>query len=65
MRLRVAVDPSKLPSHVNPTQAAALLGVSRQAVCSRIKHNSLPSMELLGKTWIPVSALHLSDEEHK
>lgn len=50
-------DPVEIPELVSITEAAAALGVTRQAVHQRIEAGTLPATQI-GKTWvIPKSAI--------
>ena len=47
--------------YLSPSEAAKILGISRQAVIERIKHGSLYAERVGNRYIIPKSALHLED----
>ena len=55
---RLGVDVTQIPELVSVTEAAAALGVTRQAVLQRIESGSLPATRI-GTAWaVPRSAVN-------
>jgi hypothetical protein len=49
------------PTHVSQTQAARILGVTKQAIWKRLKRGTLVAIEFYGETMLPMDQLEGKD----